>query len=121
MNGSGLRLLVPIGRQDEVEDRTGLPIAEEGCTIAPQGVPYVRGDTNADGKLDASEIKKSASFHQHPGWTDTNGDGAVDVTDLTAVILDWGTDGSANNGDTNGDGNPNDASIGVLAVHKCKQ
>ncbi|MHC5025864.1 MAG: hypothetical protein ACYTGR_03785 [Planctomycetota bacterium] len=35
---------------------------------------------------------------------DTNGDDAVDVQDLTAVILDWGSDGSGNNGDVNGDG-----------------
>ncbi|MHC4911023.1 MAG: hypothetical protein ACYTF9_15050, partial [Planctomycetota bacterium] len=35
---------------------------------------------------------------------DTNGDGAVDVQDLTNVILDWGSDGSANGGDVTGDG-----------------
>ena len=35
---------------------------------------------------------------------DTNGDGEVNVVDLTAVILDWGTDGSGNNADVNGDG-----------------
>jgi hypothetical protein len=35
---------------------------------------------------------------------DTNGDGAVNVDDLTAVILDWGTDGSVNNADVDGSG-----------------
>ena len=30
---------------------------------------------------------------------DTNGDGDVNVDDLNNIILDWGTDGSANGGD----------------------
>jgi uncharacterized membrane protein len=33
---------------------------------------------------------------------DTNGDGMVNVDDLNNVILDWGTDGSANGGDITG-------------------
>ena len=28
----------------------------------------------------------------------------LDVDDLTGIILDWGTDGSANNADVNGSG-----------------
>ena len=35
---------------------------------------------------------------------DTNGDGTVDIDDIVAVVLDFGTDGSANGGDTNCDG-----------------
>ena len=35
---------------------------------------------------------------------DTNDDGVVNVTDLLAVILDWGSDGSQNGGDINGSG-----------------
>ena len=35
---------------------------------------------------------------------DTDGNGAVDVTDLVAVILDWGTDGAENNADIDGSG-----------------
>ena len=33
---------------------------------------------------------------------DADGDGSVNVDDLNAVILDWGTDGSANGGDVSG-------------------
>jgi hypothetical protein len=39
-----------------------------------------------------------------PCIADTDGNGVVDVDDLTAVILDWGTDGSGNNGDVDGSG-----------------
>lgn len=35
---------------------------------------------------------------------DTNGDNTINVEDLVNVILDWDTDGSANNGDVNGSG-----------------
>jgi hypothetical protein len=35
---------------------------------------------------------------------DTNGDGVVDVNDLIAVALGWGTDGSQNNSDLDDDG-----------------
>jgi hypothetical protein len=35
---------------------------------------------------------------------DTDGNGSVDIDDLMAVILDWGTDGSAGNSDVNGSG-----------------
>ena len=47
---------------------------------------------------------------------DTNDDGAVDVNDLNNVILDWGTDGSANGGDLAGPepGSPPD---GIVDVH----
>ncbi len=36
--------------------------------------------------------------------SDTNDDGMTDITDVIAVVLDWGTDGSANNGDIDGSG-----------------
>jgi hypothetical protein len=36
--------------------------------------------------------------------SDVNGDGATDIDDLVAVVLDWGTDGAANGTDVNGDG-----------------
>jgi hypothetical protein len=35
---------------------------------------------------------------------DTDGNASIDVDDLINVILDWGTDGSANGGDINGSG-----------------
>jgi hypothetical protein len=35
---------------------------------------------------------------------DTDGNGTVDVDDLTAIILDWGTDGSTFNADLDGSG-----------------
>jgi hypothetical protein len=35
---------------------------------------------------------------------DCDGNGVVDVDDLTAVILDWGTDGSGNGADIDGSG-----------------
>ncbi len=38
---------------------------------------------------------------------DADGNGIVDVGDLLAVILDWGTDGSGNGGDVNNDGEVN--------------
>jgi hypothetical protein len=63
------------------------------------------------------------AFHLHTahpagGTTcdgDTNGDGAVNVNDLNNVILDWGTDGSANGGDITGatPGSPPDESVNV--------
>ncbi len=59
---------------------------------------------------------------------DTNGDGDVDVNDLNNVILDWGTDGSANGGDltdATGTGPPdgivnvNDLNAVVVGWGKC--
>ena len=46
---------------------------------------------------------------------DTNGDGEVDVDDLNNVILDWGSDGSANGGDLTGPrpGSPPDGIVNV--------
>jgi hypothetical protein len=35
---------------------------------------------------------------------DTNGDGVIDIDDLTNVVLDWGGDGSAYGGDVDGSG-----------------
>ena len=35
---------------------------------------------------------------------DTNGDSNVDIDDIQNVVLDFGTDGSANGGDADGDG-----------------
>ena len=42
------------------------------------------------------------------------GNGIVDVADLLAVILDWGTDGAANGGDVNNDGEVN--VVDIVAV-----
>ena len=46
---------------------------------------------------------------------DTNDDGEVNVDDLNNVILDWGTDGSANGGDVTGatPGSPPDGTVDV--------
>jgi hypothetical protein len=52
---------------------------------------------------------------------DVNGDGMVDVDDLTAVILDWGTDGSMFNGDVDGSGlvDVDDLTLVILAWGPC--
>jgi hypothetical protein len=52
---------------------------------------------------------------------DTNGSGTIDVDDLTAVILDWGTDGSANNADIDGSGivDVDDLTAIILAWGPC--
>lgn len=52
---------------------------------------------------------------------DTNGDGTVDVQDLTNVILDWGSDGSGNGGDVTGDGvvDVSDLTAVILAWGDC--
>ena len=60
-----------------------------------------------------SDIQSGPGTPPCPG--DTNGDGAVDVNDLNNVILDWGTDGSANGGDITGPvpGSPPDGIVNV--------
>jgi hypothetical protein len=52
---------------------------------------------------------------------DTDGNGQVDVDDLTAVILDWGTDGSQFNGDVDGSGivDVDDLTAVILAWGAC--
>jgi hypothetical protein len=52
---------------------------------------------------------------------DTDGNGQVDVDDLTAVILDWGTDGSQFNGDVDGSGivDVDDLTAVILAWGPC--
>ena len=40
----------------------------------------------------------------NPCPEDTDGSGSVDVIDLVNVVLDWGSDGSANGGDVDGSG-----------------
>lgn len=54
-----------------------------------------------------------AAFPACPG--DTNDDGIINVDDLNNVILDWGTDGSANGGDVAGPfaGDPPDGIVDV--------
>ena len=52
---------------------------------------------------------------------DTDGSGVVDVDDLVAVIVDWSTDGSGNNGDVDGNGvvDVNDLVAVILAWGPC--
>jgi hypothetical protein len=52
---------------------------------------------------------------------DTNLDGQIDADDLVNVILDWGTDGSANNTDVDGNGvvNTDDLVTVILAWGPC--
>ncbi len=52
---------------------------------------------------------------------DTDGNGAVDVDDLVAVILDWGTDGVANGTDIDGSGlvDVDDLVAVILAWGQC--
>ncbi len=72
----------------------------------------VIADLNSDGALDfavcngagdnVAILLNERGLAQCPG--DTNASGVVDVLDLVAVIVDWGTDGSGNSGDINGSG-----------------
>ncbi|MHC5001883.1 MAG: hypothetical protein ACYTJ0_02055 [Planctomycetota bacterium] len=70
------------------------PFAPEGY---PPGTPLV---------VIGSEtiIGFDAAAPPPPCPADVDGTGVVDVDDLVAVILDWGTDGSAHNSDVDGSG-----------------
>jgi probable HAF family extracellular repeat protein len=52
---------------------------------------------------------------------DSNGDGEVDVDDLTNVVLDWGTDGSGHGGDVDGSGivDVDDLTLVILGWGPC--
>jgi hypothetical protein len=79
------------------DDETPADCAEDG------GVFTACGDCD---NFDCSDV---------PCPADTNGDGAVNVNDLNNVILDWGTDGSAHDGDITGaaPGSPPDGIVNV--------
>jgi hypothetical protein len=70
------------------------PFAPKGY---PASTPLVVLGSEAIISFDAGEPV-------NPCPSDIDGSGATDVNDLLAVILDWGTDGSGNNGDVDGSG-----------------
>ncbi|MHC4992482.1 MAG: hypothetical protein ACYTGC_16030 [Planctomycetota bacterium] len=63
----------------------------------------------------------AVQFDVGPCPADTDDSGAVDVDDLLNVILDWGTDGSAHQGDIDGSGlvNADDLVALLLAWGSC--
>ena len=62
-----------------------------GPELVPRGPPRASGDENSSAKVQNVRV----------GSSDINGDGVVDVQDLTAVILNWVGSSAA---DVNNDG-----------------
>jgi hypothetical protein len=75
-------------------------------------VPADLADCNGNGVPDGCDLASGASSDLNGNSRpddceclgDTDGSGQVNVDDLVNVILDWGTDGSANGTDVNNDG-----------------
>jgi hypothetical protein len=64
-----------------------------GSQNLSSGLPYLRGDANLDGKIDATDLNDVAlNWHSDAiGWSrgDFNADGRVDATDLNRLALNW--------------------------------
>ena len=113
-NGSQL----PIWRTDSVD-------IEDGGLIEPSSTLQIRflaTDLAPDGRIEAGVDAVSITSivcDETDCYGDTNGDGAVNVTDLLAAIADWGmTDSPA---DVNGDGivNVSDLLAMIAAWGEC--
>jgi hypothetical protein len=97
---------------------SGASLSETEAGIIGEGFSNTLG--NAGGFAltisfeDGRQSVWSGSF-PHACAGDADGDGDVDVDDLNNVILDWGTDGSANGGDVTGPfpGDPPDGIVDV--------
>ncbi|MHC5002885.1 MAG: thrombospondin type 3 repeat-containing protein [Planctomycetota bacterium] len=93
-------------QQDGDGDEVG-----DACDNCPAVPNPDQADTNGNGLGDACNCP-----------ADTDGNGFIDVDDLAAVILDWGTDGSDRHADVTGDGivNVDDLLEVILAWGVCE-
>jgi hypothetical protein len=83
-------------------DNTALPADEPDLDTDGDTTEPIPVDLDGNPRITGDAVDMGAYEYLCPA--DTDGNGAVDVDDLTAVILDWGTDGSQFNGDVDGSG-----------------
>jgi hypothetical protein len=93
--------------------RSGSPCLDAGdSTVVPAGIetdldgnPRFVDDPEADDTGNPDGVNSQVDMGPYEFCrADVNFDGQVNVADLTAKILDWGTDGSQFNGDVDGSG-----------------
>ena len=97
----------------DAEDNSAIPIE---LSTDPDSNPLIDDPNTVDSGRGTPPIVDMGAYELQAACDgDTNDDGVVNVDDLTNVILDWGTDGSANGGDLTGPiaGSPPDGTVGV--------
>ena len=97
----------------DAEDNSAIPIE---LSTDPDSNPLIDDPNTVDSGRGTPPIVDMGAYELQAACDgDTNDDGVVNVDDLTNVILDWGTDGSANGGDLTGPiaGSPPDGTVGA--------
>ena len=83
-----------MGSNNSTETLAGSPLCYMGFRVACIGRGYLPGDANGDGKVDVNDLTVVLTNFGQSGasWSqgDFNGDGKVDVNDLTILLTDFG-------------------------------